>query len=197
MKISEERFRQILHEVIDELELYHGSPKQDSFDNFDIAYLSTGWGQQAYGYGFYLTNSEEAAKSYAGGGWLYKVEVPNGKYLSYKSVSMNVKYKIAKAFFHYYTQEYEYGKEAYPDEESRRYYWDEECRYILDCDDGGSVYGTISSLIGSDKDASEFLYKLGFKGLRFEGNNSETGDKFLNYVIFNPNDIKILEKIKM
>lgn len=197
MKISEERFRQILHEVVDELELYHGSPKQDSFDNFDIAYLSSGWGQQAYGYGFYLTNSEKTAKCYAGGGWVYKVEVPNSKYLSYNSVSMNVKRQIANAFFKYYTEEDEYGKSAYPDEESRRDFWEYECSCLLDCDDGGSIYGTICSLIGSDKHAAEFLYRLGYKGLKFPGNNSETGEKFTNYVIFNPDDIKILEKIKM
>lgn len=184
-------------ESLDELELYHGSPKQDSFDKFDIAYLSSGWGQQAYGYGFYLTNSIDAAKQYGGGGYMYKVEVPDGKYLSYNSISMREKQYIAKTFFKYYTTEDDYGKQAYPDEESRRDFWNEECRYLLNCDDGGDMYGTIASLIGSDEQTSQFLHGLGYKGIKFPGDNGETGEKFMNYVIFDPDDIKILEKTKL
>ena len=186
-----------LSESISELELYHGSPKQDSFDKFDIAYLSSGLGQQSYGYGFYLTNSMDAAKQYGGGGYMYKVEVPNGKYLSYKSISEREKQYIAKTFFKYYTTEDEYGKQAYSDEETRKYFWDEECRYILDCEDGGDVYGTIASLMGSDEETSKFLHRLGYKGIKFPGDNGETGEKFMNYVIFDPDDIKILEKTKL
>ncbi len=196
MKINENRLRQIIHEVIDELELYHGSPKADSFDHFDIAYLSSGWGEQSFGYGFYLTSSEVTAKGYAGGGWVYKVEVPEGKYLSYRSISNREKERIAREFFRYYTQEYDYGREAYPDEESRQDFWNEECRYLLECHDGGDMYGTISSLIGNDKDTSEFFYKLGYKGIKFPGTNGETGEKFTNYVIFNDKDIKIIDKYR-
>lgn len=193
--INNEKYH--LTESVDELELYHGSPKQDSFDNFDIAYLSSGWGQQAYGYGFYLTNSIDAAKQYGGGGYMYKVEVPDGKYLSYKSISEREKQYIARTFFKYYTTEDEYGKEAYPDDESRREFWNEECRYLLNCEDGGDMYGTIASLIGSDEETSKFFHRLGYKGIKFPGDNGETGEKFMNYVIFNPDDIKILEKTKL
>ena len=67
IKIKESTLRGMiknsLNEVMDELNLYHGT--NADFDNFDFAYLSSGWGQQAYGYGFYLTTSYDAAKDYA------------------------------------------------------------------------------------------------------------------------------------
>ena len=52
--ILRQLIRNILHEAVDELNLYHGT--HADFDKFDVAYLSTGWGQQAHGYGFYLTD---------------------------------------------------------------------------------------------------------------------------------------------
>ena len=63
------------------------------------AYLSTGWGQQAYGYGFYLIDDYDAARDYACGGQVMEVEVPDGKYLTDKSISMREKQKIANIFF--------------------------------------------------------------------------------------------------
>ena len=174
-----------------EIILYHGT--QASFDKFDIGYLNSGWGEQAYGYGFYLTDNYEAAKEYSRGGHIMKVSVPAGKYLSYKSISRADSNAIARKFFKYYTETDEYGKEAYPDAEARRLFWEEECRYIGDCRDGGDIYGTLASLIGSDKDTSEFLRDIGYIGIKFPGDNGMTGEKFTNYVIFDAKDITVLE----
>ena len=187
----ESKIRQYVMEAIDELELFHGSPHD--FDEFDFAYMSSGWGQQAYGYGAYLTTSYECAKEYSQGGMVYTVEIPDKGYLNLDKISSALAMKIARIFFNYYTKEHEYGSEAYAGYE--REFWNEECKYIGDSTDGNTLYGTISSLLGSDKETSEFLHdKLGYKGLVWVHTNTETGKKFKNYVVFNPKDIKIIKK---
>lgn len=183
--------RKAILESLDELKLYHGSTAD--FDEFNLAFLGSGWGQQAYGYGVYLSNSRDAAHDYAKGGKIYTVEVPNGKYLSYEGIPPKEAMRIAKLFFKYYTTEDEYGKEAYPGEAANEF-WEMECKYIADCSDGGSVYGTVASLIGSDKEASEFFSRIGYVGIEWIATNGETGVEFANYVIFDPKNIKILRK---
>ena len=107
----ESKIRQYVMEAIDELELFHGSPHD--FDEFDFAYMSSGWGQQAYGYGAYLTTSYECAKEYSQGGMVYTVEIPDKGYLNLDKISPALAMKIARIFFNYYTKEHEYGSEAY------------------------------------------------------------------------------------
>lgn len=197
IKIDEARLRSIvrttLNEVMDELNLYHGT--NADFDNFDVAYMSTGWGQQAHGYGFYLTDCYEAAKDYSCGGKVMEVKVPDGKYLSDKRISPREKQVIAHTFFKYYTEELDYGKEAYPDAQARNEFWQYEVSCILNCDDGAYVYGTVASLLGSNEDASNFLHdKLGYVGITIHTKHGETGEPITTYVIFNPNDIEILNK---
>lgn len=171
------------------LVLYHGTKAR--FDRFDPKYVDSGWGEQAYGYGFYLTDNREAAEQYSRGGVVMEVEVPDGKWLSYDGIRKSEASAIARKFFGYYTKEDGYGKEAYPDQESRREFWDSECRYICDCDDGGDIYGTLASLLGSDEDTSRFLRGLGYIGIKFPASNGETGEKFTNYVVFDANDITV------
>lgn len=197
MKITEKQLRHIIRNVIketvDEINLYHGT--RADFDKFDVAYLSTGWGQQAYGYGFYLTDCYEAAKNYSCGGKVMEVKVPDGKYLSDKRISPREKQVIARTFFKYYTEELDYGKVAYPDAQARNDFWQYEVSSILNCDDGTYVYGTVASLLGSDEHASNFLHdKCGYVGLKIRDRHSAGKKKPITYVIFNPNDIKILRK---
>lgn len=47
----------------DELMAWHGSAV--NFDNFDLNFIGTGEGSQAYGYGIYVTGVEETGKMYA------------------------------------------------------------------------------------------------------------------------------------
>ena len=178
--------KRAINEAISELELYHGS--KASFNEFDLAYLSSGWGQQAYGYGVYLISSREGASQYARGGYVYKVKVPNRPYLSYTSISRQNAHKIAKALYDYYLNHDEYGKEAYKGHEDE--FWEYECSAVCDCQNGGDVYGTVASILGSDKHTSEFLYGLGYKGIKW----IDKMNKNTNYVIFNPKDVQILGK---
>lgn len=184
--------RRILSEAIEELDLYHGT--QADFDKFDLAYLSSGFGQQAYGFGVYLTDNKECAREYSGGGMIYTTKVPDGPYLSYDGIKKADAQRIAKKFFKYYTTENEYGKEAYAGFENE--FWNEECKYIADSQNGGDVYGTIASILGSDKETSEFLNGLGYKGLTWF-NTTINGSKSYCYLIFNADDIEIVSKSRV
>lgn len=190
---NESRVRRAIIESIEELDLYHGTPHE--FDEFDLAYLSSGFGQQSHGYGVYLTTSTATARAYSQGKNIYTVEVPDGKYLNYDKIGKSEAMTIARKFFKYYMTEHEYGREAYKGHEND--FWEYECKYLGECYDGGCIYGTLGSLLGSDKDASEFLYRIGYKGLYLKCVNTETKEKFRNYVIFNPKDIKIIRKEKV
>ena len=189
---NESLIRRAVLESIDELDLYHGS--QADFSEFDLAYLGSGWGQQAYGYGVYLIDNPQGAREYARGGLVYTAKVPNGPYLSYKGISRASAMKIAKDFFKYYTTENEYGKEAYKGYEKE--FWNEECKYICNCQTGGDIYGTIASILGDDKETSDFLYREGYKGIKWL-DVTAIGSKNTNYVMFNPKDIKIIKKEKV
>ena len=186
---NENKIRNAIIESINELDLYHGS--RADFNEFDLAYLSTGWGEQAYGHGFYLISTLEGASQYSRGGFVYKVKVPSKPYLSYNRISSKSANRIAKALYDYYINYDEYGKEAYKGHEKE--FWEYECSTICHCSDGGSVYGTVASILGSDKKTSEFLHDLGYKGIKWLDKVS----KCTNYVIFNPKDIKILSKVKV
>ena len=175
-----------------ELVLYHGT--KSKFDRFDAKYINTGFGMQEYGYGFYLSDEYKTAEQYSRGGIVMEVSVPDGPWLTYDNISMNEKMEIADRFFKYYTEENEFGKEAYETDETRHMFWEHECRYILDCDDGGRVYGTIASILGDDKETSEFLRHLGYIGIKYNERVGNSGKEFHNYLIFNGNDIKILKK---
>lgn len=173
----------------DRITLYHGT-KAD-FKAFDSGFINSGWGEQAYGYGFYLTDSMETAEAYSRGGRVMTVTVPAGKYLDYKGISRSEAMTVARKFFKYYTNT-EYGREAYPDAEYRQMFWDEECKYVADSADGGDIYGNVSALLGDDKEASEFLHGIGYVGIKFLCENTNTGEKFHNYVIFDAKDIEIV-----
>ena len=185
--ISEAQFKRILKEEV----LYHGS--HANFDKFDLAYALTGWGEMAYGYGVYLSDYIDAAKEYSKGGILYTVEAPKGKYLDSDSISEKRAMDIAVKFKNYYLST-EYGKSAYGGLENE--FWDNECKYIGKATYGLGLYGTISTILGSDKDASEFLRSIGYLGIKCHAENRDTGYKFINYVIFDPKDIKIVKKEK-
>lgn len=202
IKISESQLRNIIRNVIkesiDEINLYHGT--NTDFNKFDTAYMSSGWGQQAHGYGFYLIDDFNAAKDYAYNahtGQVLEVEVPDGKYLNDKSISMREKERIARIFFKYITKENPDTIDSYPDEQTRQDFWNYEVSYILNCSTGTYVYGTIASLMGSDEDTSNFLHdKCGYTGLIVRDKPTHDSKLMKTYVIFNPNDIKILKKFK-
>ena len=177
-----------VNESLDELDLYHGT--NADFDKFDEKFYLTGIGEMAYGWGVYLSNSINTAKEYGPGGQIMTVEVPDGKYLDSRRISKSEASKIAHAFYKFFLSS-EHGQ-VYKGSEKE--FWDYECSCLENVPDGSYLYGTISTFLGSDKEASEWLHSIGYVGLRFPGHNSNTGEKFMNYVIFDANDVKIIKK---
>ena len=196
--ITEKELKKIIKssivESMDELIAYHGT--NTDFNKFDTAYMSSGWGQQAYGYGFYLTSSFQTAKEYAykSEGQVMEVEIPDGKYLTDKSISKSETERISRIFFKFMTQENEDTKEMYPDNNTKQAFWDYEVKYIRHCVNGCYVYNTIVSLMGDTKDTSNFLHdKCGYIGLKIKDEYTNS----LIYVIFDPSDMKIINKHKI
>ena len=177
-----------VNESLDELDLYHGT--NADFDKFDENFYLTGIGEMAYGWGVYLSNSINTAKEYGPGGQIMTVEVPDGKYLDSRRISKSEASKIAHAFYKFFLSS-EHGQ-VYKGSEKE--FWDYECSCLENVPDGSYLYGTISTFLGSDKEASEWLHSIGYVGLKFPGHNSNTGEKFMNYVIFDANDVKIIKK---
>ena len=99
--------------------------------------------------------------------------------------------KIAENFYTFFLNtergEVEYGK-------AKQDFWAGECSSIANSYNGVGVYNTISTIIGNDKDAGEYLRSIGYVGLRIHEQNGATGENFTNYLIFNTKDVKIIKK---
>ena len=63
---------------------------------------------------------------------------------------------------------------------------------------GEKVYKMLSHLLGSDDAASKALSEMGFTGIKYPAENRSGGrkDGARNYVIFNENDAKIVDKVR-
>ena len=63
---------------------------------------------------------------------------------------------------------------------------------------GENVYKMLSHLLGSDDAASKALSEMGFAGIKYPAENRSGGrkDGAKNYVIFNENDAKIVDKVR-
>lgn len=63
---------------------------------------------------------------------------------------------------------------------------------------GENVYKVLSHLLGSDDAASKALSEMGFAGIKYPAENRSGGrkDGAKNYVIFNENDAKIVDKVR-
>lgn len=188
-KLTEDKLYQLIENTvrkfikeIDETTVYHNS--EADFNEFDLAYVNTGTKNQAYGWGIYLSYTPEGAEYY--GSKQYTVEIPSEdkKYLfADKEYSRSFMSKIIKRLYKRLMSD-EYGGYKSAAQET----W-AELQYMYEVTDGLNIYGTISSYLGSDKAASEFLYSLGIIGLRFNATDTDE-----NVVMFNPKDIKILNK---
>lgn len=181
--------KQGIYENIDELDLYHGT--NADFNQFSEDFFLSGVGEMAMGWGVYLTNSLNTAKAYSPGGQVMTVQVSDGKYLDGKRIRKAEAMDIARKFYKYYLST-EYGKSAYGN--CQQEFWDYECSGIANCPDGSYLYGTVATLLGDDKEASKWLHSIGYAGLRFYSTNVNTGEKSVNYVIFDTKDVKIIKK---
>ena len=175
--------------------VYHGSGNK--FSHFDHSHMGEGEGQQAYGWGTYVTQVKNIGKDYAvasakqndktflglinrpGKRYLYTVEIPNNAYIPFEQqvgnyIATTINNALKKQF----------GINRAP---------------VQSTDTGQKVYQYLVKGFKAGKSsnaprtASLFLSKLGFTGLSYPANYQTGGraDGARNYVIFNEDDLQI------
>lgn len=173
---------------------YHGSDAD--FEAFDHSHMGEGAGGQAYGWGSYFTEEEGVARSYAGGGFVYEAELPDdtgSNYLHFESKPSSKEVsRVKNELAEYILRNDEEGLYDYPQGK------DDLKREIDEAGDPTTwrdLYGTASSHLGSDKEASAFFRSIGYVGIRY--NSSESDGAKANFVIFDENDIAIQSKVRL
>ena len=173
---------------------YHGSDAD--FEAFDHSHMGEGAGGQAYGWGSYFTEEEGVARSYAGGGFVYEAELPDdtgSNYLHFESKPSGKEVsRVKNELAEYILRNDEEGLYDYPQGK------DDLKREIDEAGDPTTwrdLYGTASSHLGSDKEASAFFRSIGYVGIRY--NSSESDGAKANFVIFDENDIAIQSKVRL
>ncbi len=186
--------------AIREQRVYHGSGAE--FDHFDHSHIGEGEGNQAYGWGTYVTDVEGIGRTYAGNGEnrnLYTVEIPddNGKnYLDHNNaVDSKEVGRVLDALYDRLVADEESGYDDKTASAELRKELDSIAKNEMT---GRDLYGTLSSYLGSDEEASKFLSSLGYTGIKYSADNQrggrENGAK--NYVIFNEADAKITDHVR-
>lgn len=175
-----------LQENIDtEAQGYHGTPH--NFEGFDIAYVNSGFGQQEFGYGIYLSFDKEFASGYGRGGYLYTVEIPDDESL-YLHQDEEVPSDLLERIHHVlFEKNLERYQEDYEDEAEYTLKDELEIFFPYGCY-GKELYYSMDKFTNSDKETSEILNSLGIIGYKYYDAGCE------NVVMFNGDDIKIVDK---
>jgi len=189
MNLNKILTEQLLKEA---LELYHGSIH--SFDGFDLTKVGSGDGNDVHGYGIYFTDSLDVAHHYANiyqtraDKYVYTVKVLSNNFLEWDGyIDEWEAQKILKTF-----NKMNHDESALSDMMdmlglSEDYYGNHP--WVQ------SMYDYLAVTLGSKKAASEFLDKCGFDGIKFD--SKEAGTNANNYVIFDVNNIRILDQEKV
>lgn len=187
--------------------LYHGS--KNKFNEFEIPKYHTNGG--TLGYGIYLTDSIERAKSYANdSGYLYTVELndelTNSKPLSAKEVTLTVN-QVAQIIEK--VAQKQIDEEEYPyilsdwEEPTSETTMDAGNKAIVkriaqnivdDTDDLNIINGISNQLGGNDSGAQMLNPVLKEMNIHYAVLDVDYYDKSKEYVVFNPEDIKISNK---
>lgn len=187
--------------------LYHGS--KNDFNEFEIPKFHENGG--TLGYGIYLTDSIERAKSYANdNGYLYTVELndelTNSKPLSAKEVTLNVN-QVAQIIEK--VAQKQIDEEEYPyilsdwEEPTSETTMDAGNKAIVkriaqnivdDTDDLNIINGISNQLGGNDSGAQMLNPVLNEMNIHYAVLDVDYYDKSKEYVVFNPDDIKISNK---
>lgn len=182
--------------IMESITAYHGSGQD--FTKFMMDKVGTGEGLQKFGYGLYFTGSPKVAKHYA--------EESISKDKTIYQVSLNSNHNPQYINWHH-PIEPNIAQDIV--EQAREDNWEEsDIEGLLDAfgmsdmyrdqpESADSIYGLISSILGGDKQASEFLLKAGVDGIVFKsGTLSGIDDSdFNNYVVFDQDDIMVKKKL--
>ena len=174
---------------LESIELYHGTVYD--FDKFNFSNIGTGTSKSVHGYGMYFTENEGVAKFYCDESscghkskYIYHVKIFRDNFLDWDG---GIDENQANIILNKYLRR----------EQNESLI--EDMREVLGLTEGyrssasvSSLYSYLEHLFGSKKGASEFLDVCGFDGIKFE--SKENGFRTHNYVIFDINNIKILDK---
>lgn len=178
--IITEKQQKILNEMI----AYHGS--KANFDEFNLAYMSSGIGAQEFGEGIYLTFDKEAAYGY--GGTVYTVNIPDenkANYIYYdKPIPSDLFSRIIDNIITDITAQY---PEEYTNEQSIKDLRS-ELYDIMNPSEGRYLMYNIHRYIDDPIVIPKILKSAGVTGFIY--NNGKVD----NVIMFSSKDIKILDK---
>lgn len=171
--IIKEELSKVLNEGI---YVYHGSDVE--FDKFDLDKIGSGDGKDLGGFGFYFSDSKDVAGRYITlKGKVKEYEIRSGKLFNLDDgLDSYVGEQIIDKLENMNIDENEI-------EEFKTDYMADEYIHSIN---NNQVYDWLSYVLGSSKDASEFLYDLGYIGNKFK---DKVDTDAINYVVFNPNHI--------
>jgi len=124
---------------------------------------------------------------------LYTVEIPDNGYIVWdKPVRKQTADKIKHALFNEITTN--------PDSAYYNYYSKtdllQELESVFSYMEGQQLYRNVSAYLEGDEKASKFLHKIGYTGIKYPaGTIHGNGRDAYNYVIFNDDDAKIVDKL--
>ena len=186
------------------LDLWHGSGAD--FDKLDHAFIGTGEGNMSNGYGTYLASVKDKADLYANISakkrgeneqteprsmtrHLYQVTVPSDNGRNYIAWSERMPQEQVKELTRTLYGEIVNNdtEEMYTTRQAKDELW-KELQSLSSDIDGKDLYGTIASYLGGQKEASRFLSKNGYTGIRVKGEYANENE---NFVIFDEKDMAI------
>ncbi len=196
---------------------FHGSPA--IFNKFDINKLGSGEGSQIYGHGMYFAENPEVAKSYAKSSNLYKVDIPDTqipKMINW-DISLQKQPEVLKtlgvgekeiARYNAIKKQIDEMPGQYDiDIPKEKAMFDKHTALEKEYNDiglhktGQKYYEDLIKKYGSAKNVSEELNKKGITGIKYLDAQSrgifpriEERPLTSNYVVFDPSEVKILEK---
>jgi len=180
-----------IHNFLNEdIELYHGTVY--NFEFFDTTNIGSGDGNSVQGYGFYFSEDPRVARTYADRikigkhkkMFLYTVSIRRTNFLEWESTILE---EDANTILKKY-KKIETDEQLISDLEdalglSESYYGSFTLTRYL--------YDYLTETLGGKKEASEFLNNCGFDGIKFR---SMEGTDAINYVIFDVNNIRLIDK---
>lgn len=149
---------------------------------------------------FVVSDKAKQNLSYKGSPVLYEVEIPNSSdnnYLMYEQPIGEAAERIKRAL---YERLIKADPEAYDSADARKILWNELNSLFTEDVEGNEIYGNISSYLGSDMAASQFLNSMGYTGISYPAEYMSRGgreDGARNFVIFNEGDLDIKSRAEL
>ena len=188
--ITEDQLNLIVEDQLNEQIAYHGTNKK--FNTFSLDYIGQGEGIAVHGYGIYLTSNPDVAKHYADRlslnkeQYVYTVDIKRTNFIPWEGT---IDSQFAEEILAELIEKDGINIDDLKDSLglSEGYYGD----YSL----FSNFYDFIQYDLGGVENVSKFFNELGYDGIIFE--SKEAGFQVNNYVVFNADNIRIIEVNKI